>query len=225
MDLERILMLAGLRRLPSQPNDLDEKFIDLKLLQQWDHPHEMIDIPPADRIDETDLEALRHRFLNIGGTDPIHTLAPDRIVYRRIRAVETETEIIELGWRHFFEKVVKEKPVGVYRYEKPLALGVSDCFGEIFVQRRLSAQENNVGSLLGVDKEIKPRTNRLNGQGLRTVLLWVDITMTAGKVAGSQDVEKDISFSPLEADSTWSCHDKSLFLTIEFFWLRVYCAR
>lgn len=63
---------------------------------------------------------------------------------------------------------------------------------QFFVQGGFSPQKNQVGleSLLG--KQAQPLLDGVNGKGVVTVLIRVDIAMGTGQVAPGQDVKKKV---------------------------------
>ena len=68
------------------------------------------------------------------------------------------------------------------------------------MQGRFSAQENNVALFIWRGKHFEPFFYRLPGECLAAMQDWVDIAMTAGEIAGCQDMKENIALSGLEGD-------------------------
>jgi hypothetical protein len=107
---------------------------------------QMVDVGPADRIDEADGKTALFRRCNTARTLLETARTPQGIVDRRAGAVQAETEVIHFVRIHPVEDVVKKVAVGINGdgcvSELP---GPFDGNGQIRMHGGLAAQKNHVG--------------------------------------------------------------------------------
>jgi len=70
-----------------------------------------------------------------------------------------------------------------------------------------TAQENAVVDFLGVEKKAEPMANGLSRHRAGAVHIAVDIAMTAGKIAGREQMEKNIPFAGRKIQGTYCSHE------------------
>ena len=175
----------------------------------------MLDIDAAHRVDQAHVKAQGHRFSDVGGADGKHALAAERVIHLRGGAVQAETDD-RLSRGDFPQQIVEQKAVAVHG-DAPVAelSGRLDARGQLRVQSRFPSQENKVRLPGRVIKELQPLLHGFAGNGGCPVLGRVDVAMAAGEVAGRENMEENVSFPWLKADSSGggSSHGSSFFCT------------
>ena len=67
------------------------------------------------------------------------------------------------------------------------------------MQRRLAAQKDEIGLPLGPCKEFEPLAHRIERQSRCSMLRRIDVAVATGKIAGGEEMKKDIALPWLEA--------------------------